>query len=803
MEKERCTTLVKIYPTMLLSSFVIPLFLTFVIEWMHRGGLFKAIGWMAEHPVEAFFNYVITFALVNVMLVFSIGKLYFVLSSLLGVLLSMLAYVSYVKGDLRGEPLTILDFRLAGEAAAIAETLQWKYFVPLFGLGFAWIISLAIIKYVSKPFHDSRMPYVGIALLSSFILVYAHQLDIPALSKHHVAVPADVSWNHDQNGFLLATLVDSKFLHVPVPDGYGREAIKEVYGDMRAKADGGGERKEKPNVIFILGESFSVLSELADLRFNEEPTPFFKDLSHRALSGWIEVPGIGGGTANTEFEVLTGLSGKFINNYSVPYNPYSSYIHRPIHSLARIFSEQGYETAGFHSYHGWFYRRSEVYKHLGFHKFISLEHFQAEPEKAGKFTKDSVLYQAIIDEVNRTPNRNFISAITMQSHGPYNDVSLPEKPIVLETELSENGRITIENYANLLKGVDSSLKQLIQYFESFEEPTVIVFYADHIPPFGSELYKELNVLTYGERGKRVPVLIWSNNQDISGHIEMKANMLGAYVLERIGIVDTYMNYLNAYRRKSPYTDKTTEEAMHHDFELLHYDMMHGNQYIQEFAGELSAKENYEFGYTLEIDDVLIQERKNMYIVDILGSGFSWMSSLLVNSEEYTTMHEDGGRLTAFVPKEKLKEHKELRLQVQIKDTRQKTVKTSDDFIVSQAALSEAHSVLSGWRTVKLDGNLRWEHFDTRNNSDIVRVDVNLKDSPLYFVEREKLLLADSNADTMENANESDIYVNGYLYVSVSKADSGWKKKPTRDEMKHYFAVHPYDLHVRRAFSESD
>lgn len=102
----------------------IPLFMMVATEWMHRGGILHAFIWMFNHPQAALLNYVIIFAITNVCLLVMRRKGYYVVASVLGFCLITIAYISFVKEDLRGEPLTILDINLINEAAAIAETFQ-------------------------------------------------------------------------------------------------------------------------------------------------------------------------------------------------------------------------------------------------------------------------------------------------------------------------------------------------------------------------------------------------------------------------------------------------------------------------------------------------------------------------------------------------------------------------------------------------------------------------------------------------------------------------------------------------------
>lgn len=779
--------------------FLLPFVLWLSINFLHRGSFIEGIKWVVNNPNEAFFNYLIAFSLINAFLILARNKLFLIIVSFVILVMSVLAYISQVKIELRGEPLILLDFLLIGEATNIMDAFDSSYYTPIFIIVAIWVLLVAIITAFVKMKVSNKFRF-GIAFFSFAMLGMGHVTSIEGLSKMKIEIPADVSWNHEQNGFLLATLVDSKFLKIPTPENYNKESIEEVYNKMIANVVQ-EENEIKPNVIFVLSESMWDLTKFTDLKFNEEPMPFFKELSQDTLSGYIQVPGIGGGTVNTEFEILTGMSRNFIRDYAIPYNPYSNYVRRPIHSLGTIFSELNYDTMGVHPYYGWFYRRSEVYQHLGFDKFIPLEAFLGSPKKEGLFVSDSELNNLIVQEIENTPNKNFISAMTMQGHGPYNDISLSNDEIkLLTTELNSNTHITIENYANLMRSVDDNIKGLVEYFEDFEEPTVIVFYSDHIPPFGNEIFKEIGFDIYGDNGKRVPMLVWSNYLDLEGEIELNANMLSAYVLDLINVKSNlFMNHLYSLYKENPFANSEVNETLYQDFELLHYDIMHGERYFYEFVNKPDKNESYELGYPLEIEQVLVEETKNAYMIDVIGQGISSMSVLYLNEVEMEAVDTTKNSIKIVVEKEKMQTEDYLEFVVKIKDTRGKIFKTSNELIYKNIdELLERSANLSSdyWNSTELNEELEWEFFAAKEGIKIVRVDLNIEPTA-YFVEKEGNVLMNKNADKIVESNQSNIYPNGYLYISIDDNDSNWEFNPTSEEIKKYFEENEYTLNIAK------
>lgn len=786
----------------LILIFLMPLVLLISMTVLNKGGFKQALLWFYHYSNEMFLSYILAFSLINLLLFVSRGRIYTVLANVVVLVVSLLSYASYVKTDLRGEPLTILDYQLIGEATAIFEEFSSSYFIPVLVFVIIWLISLVFSTLLIKEKLNNKLRFI-FAAVSAVILLISYTLSIDGLSKLKVEIPADTSWNHEYNGFLLASLVDSKFLKIPTPDGYSKETMESVYERLQKSIEDDGEMKTEvePNVVYILLESFWDLNEFTDLKLSEEPIPFFKELANETLSGYIEVPGIGGGTVNTEYEVLTGLSKKFIPNYSVPYTPYSSYIHRPIYSTGHFFSEMGYDTSGFHTYSGWFYRRNEVYKHLGFDKFTPLEALQTTPEKQGLFVHDGELNRLIIDEIENTPNRNFISAMTMQGHGPYDENFLPNKKIKVLNELSEETGKIIENYANLLKSVDSHIQDLVEYFENHEEPTMIVFYSDHIPPFGEELYNEIGFDMFGSNNRRVPAIIWSNYMELEGTFGMDASMISPYVLDLIGLnnQNLYMNYLRSYMDKKMHVDASVDDNMYRDFELLHYDIMHGNQYIYDFTGKPISNKDYTIGLPMEIDDVFVIETKDDYFFEIMGDGFSWMSEVLVNDQKTNVVNREKDKIFITVPKNEIKTNDTLSFVVNAMDTRGKVMKTTNEvnIVFDNEFLQKSKETFNNkWDAIPLHEQGAWELFDTKEKFDMIYIDLRLKQIS-YYVENKDGALINADADFMNKGELSDIYVNGRLYLSISKENSGWDGKITKDDIVKYLKENEYTLHIAK------
>lgn len=657
--------------------FGIPLLLVCLITYLQTGSIQASVHWLRLHPHESLANYIIGFSIINVLLLLSRTKLYLLSSTLCVFFLSVVAYISRIKTDLRGEPLTIFDFRLTEEALKIGGFLDKKYYLPLVFVAVIFLVSLWIISVFVKGTYTTKSQ-LALALSCAMMLIFGYTINVNALGKLNINIPADVSWNHDMNGFLLATFIDTKFLQVPIPKDYNKKKVESIFLKMQQNdALLRNPAKIKPNVVVILSESFWDPTFAKMLKLNEDPIPNFHRLAKESASGIINVPGIGGGTANTEYEVLTGLTRHFVPNYTVPYNPYNDYIYRPIRSLATIFSEQNYKTTAIHTYHSWFYRRNDIYKNLGFDKFISLETLGNEPEKKCLFAEDRTVSDLIINQLNQSSKKDFILAVTMQGHGPYQDMTALTDRIKIENNISSEAKKITEAYFNNLSTIDEELGHLINRLQKVKEPTMLIFFGDHIPPFGDAVFKEIGFDVTKEKAKETPAFVWSNYEKSTDSFHFHANMLGAYALNKAGIYsDSFMNYLYKYSELSKQISPTIQSNFYHDFEILQYDLMHGKQYFYELSGKPKVNKAYMLGEPTILTKVSAKETADHYMFDIIGEGIGWMSKLSVNGKEYDMKVMNGENATVTIPKADIPSGK-LTFVIKIKDSRNKIVKQTN------------------------------------------------------------------------------------------------------------------------------
>ncbi|OIJ14237.1 hypothetical protein BKP37_09145 [Anaerobacillus alkalilacustris] len=373
------------------------------------------------------------------------------------------------------------------------------------------------------------------------------------------------------------------------PDGYYDVTFNELLTQLKEEEI---ETEIRPNFIFVMNESFWDPTRLPNLTFSEDPMPFFRSLQKNHTSGELIVPVLGGSTANTEFEVLTGNSIHMLPQGSLAY---SQFVNHPHPSLASTLKNNGYETVAIHSYHDWFYRRNEVYTFFDFDRFESYRSFK-NPEYRRDFISDLEVSKQIIIEHQNSEGPLFIFAVTMQNHGPYNMRHYPEDRIEV-TDMHEDITKVLNNYSTGVKDADDSLQLLVNYFRKIDDPTVIVFFGDHLPYLGAA-YEGYTITGYlndanprfwekddYEKMYSVPFVIWDNFSDEkNADLRMSSSFLGAFVLEKYSQPQTpIMRFLNKTATKGAVVFSSRRDV--NEFSLEDAKRYHLLQYDQLFGGQ--------------------------------------------------------------------------------------------------------------------------------------------------------------------------------------------------------------------------
>lgn len=314
--------------------------------------------------------------------------------------------------------------------------------------------------------------------------------------------------NYLGNGFVAGVLYNTDVPAPARPAGYGEQAVADVVARYEAAAArinrGRSGSVVGTNVVLVLSESFSDPLRLRGVDVGRDPIPFTRDLMRRTTSGLMLSPTIGGGTANVEFEAMTGMSLALLPpQLRVPYQSLVARRHA-FPSFVRWFAATGHRTVALHPYTREMYRRSDVYRAFGFDEYRSEEDFP-DPVRLGRdgYVSDESAFAEVGAVLRETEEPAFVSLVTMQNHIPYDDRYRDPIPV---TGPDGNPLPEAGQYLRGLSHSDAALRRLVAGLERLPEPTVLLLYGDHLPATWPASVRRLNTPV---ALRQTPYLLWS------------------------------------------------------------------------------------------------------------------------------------------------------------------------------------------------------------------------------------------------------------------------------------------------------
>lgn len=456
--------------------------------------------------------------------------------------------------------------------------------------------------------------------------------------------------------------------------------------------------QRKPNVIIVLSESFWDPTLLQTVTFSRDPLPFFHELAKHYTSGWLLSPQFGGVTANVEFEVLTGNSIRFLSTEAVAYE---HDVKTNIDSLASVLSARGYTATAISPFHNWFANTRETYRRFGFSRFISMEFFNPN-EYEGPYIADWAVAKRIIEESGKTAGPDFIYANTMENHYHYYPNKFKRNTIEVKGDLPSGDAGLLETYAQGISDADRMLESLVHYYSRYPEPTVIVFFGDHLPYLEEDykVYRDAGYIS-GEadpdflfKMHRTPVIVWSNFiRKPRETIEMSPSFLGPYALKTAGLDGTpYTDYLYSLSRRIPiipprehYPSLGVKEDDLAEYKSLQEQMLsgaltpqnpkpltmgYGPPKIAEFE-PAQIKAGQEF-----------KTDEGRSALTVKGGPFGIGSKIYAEGKPLPTTWRNEQTLTAVLPNELYAGPGKIELQVKVVDEKEYVLTQSDPVVIS-------------------------------------------------------------------------------------------------------------------------
>lgn len=449
----------------------------------------------------------------------------------------MFNIVNHFVYEFRGTPAMASDIATVGTALEVADgyKIQFNFYTTVALVMLFDFIMLGRVIKCEPVFKKVSHRLCGIAVMAIVSVTGFSQLVMTDMvSNRGLYLSLFNPMRSYQQYGSIACFTRSIKLSVPEkPNGYSLKKVEEI--TSKYTSDTVDPNKKRPNVIAVINEAFSDPQILGDIETNEDYMPFIHDLmkNGNCVSGTTYASIVGGQTANTEYEFLTGNSMAFLPKGTVAFQ---LYLRHAMPSLVTELKSEGYTgNSATHLQKARNYNRDKAYPLLGFDKFYDYTNMIVPFVKMRNNATDQCTYDNITHDYEQqrklTDAPYFGYTMTIQNHSSY-DVpfdNFDDKRIVVENADAPD----LGYYLSLIKYSDEMFENLINYYKNTDEPTVIFLTGDHQPRIHDE---SMDSITNGEwrnwndeemmRRYEVPFLIWAN-----------------YDIDKKTVEKTSMNYL--------------------------------------------------------------------------------------------------------------------------------------------------------------------------------------------------------------------------------------------------------------------
>lgn len=596
----------------ILENGALAILINLVLEILSRRSVAEGLRFLISQPWLFLYNSAII--MFTLAIVHAFRRRYFA-QILISAVWLILGLTNFVLLSFRTTPLAAIDFILLMSVDSILSMYLNVFEILLIVLGAVGLMIGMVIALYKTPKCRPRYLTALAGLLMATILVASLH---PFLLKEEVLTSdfGNLAEAYNEYGFAYCFYRSVVDRGIDRPLDFSPEKLQSMLQILESYEDSAPE--VLPNIIMVQLESFFDVNYLKDIGFSENPVPAFSRLKESCPHGFLTVPSIGAGTANTEFEVLTGMSLSFFGAGEYPYKTVLQ--KNTCESICYDLAGLGYTSHAIHNHEGTFYERHVVFSNLGFNTFTSLEFMEGVDFNPTGWARDEVLTGEIVKALTATPGSDFIYAISVQAHGKYPETVVDDTQQITISGLEEEGRrIAFEYFVNQLRETDAFIEALVAELARWDEPVVLVLFGDHLPSLGIE-NEDLN---NGDR-YQTEYVIWSNFDLDAEDKDLCAYQLGAHVLKQLGISKGLITKLHqAFENREIYIKA---------LEFLEYDLISGEQIAYGDRGPHQPTD-----MRMGVADIVIAEilpRDDRLIIS--GEGYTEWSQVFVNGREVGT-----------------------------------------------------------------------------------------------------------------------------------------------------------------------
>ena len=609
----------------LVFHFILACIITFAIEVISRRDFLSAVGFVQNHTLAYLYNAFVIFASLSIVYLFKcraqmrllISALWMFLGTINGCVLSN-----------RVTPFSYTDLKMISDLFAMQNTNYFtKEEATIVVVAVAAFVAFLICFFIKGPrYQGKRHVVLGPVSIAALLLV-GLPLTTQAAQNSNVLASyfANIAEGYSDYGFVYGFSTSVVGRGMSKPDDYSEETIEAISTLTEASSKVTSVTTEsQPNIICVLLESFCDPYEVKFLEMSEDPVPNFHSLEQNYSTGYLTVPVVGAGTANTEFEILTGMSMQFFGTGEYPYKTILK--QTDCESIASDLSAIGYGTHVVHNNTATFYSRNNAFSMMGFDTFTSKELMNiTEYTPSGSWPTDTVLVNETVKAMDATEDQaDFVYTITVGAHGDYPTEKIIENPeINVCGGADEASNNQWEYYVNMLHQVDGFIADLIEAVDKRGEDTIIVMFGDHLPTMGlSDSDMESGDIF------KTKYITWNNMGLPKEDADITAYQLLAQITDQVGIHEGTM-----FRYSQSQAEATTYQQ---GLENLQYDLLYGERYAYHGEDPYPATDLIMDVEDVKITSVSRNAAKNT--LTVYGSNFTKNTKVFVNGEKVATTY---------------------------------------------------------------------------------------------------------------------------------------------------------------------
>ncbi|MDQ8685941.1 LTA synthase family protein [Enterococcus sp. FR211] len=588
----------------IISIFFLVVFSNLFLQWCQNDlSVDLALKFAFSWHTEKFFLACLVLLIILIFLIALAGSV--PLGSLTYVVtIGVLGFANYMKMSYRQEPIYPDDLKMITEIGLLKDMTGTMLFTVILAaagtvLGlFCWYMFRSLKK--GRRFQLIRLTTLLVAI---GLLGYISNFNNPdnllrkAYNKTALWIPYSQKMNYYNTGFIGGFLYNLKVEPMDEPEGYSKAKIKEITEKYQKLADEKNKavEEESPNIVFVMSESFSDPSRLNGVEVSGEPLADYYEVADQTYSGNMLSQNYGGGTANIEFEALTGFSMALFNAQLT--TPYTMLVPKmdQLPSIVSALNAQSYQTTAIHPYNTSMYKREDVYQTLGFDQFISERTMTyTDTIENNPYISDESAYKEVMTLLKEEKAPQFIHLVTMQTHMPYNG---KYDRLGYSAEISDgSGTLDLENYLQDISYSSAALKQFTEELKNLSRRTLVVFWGDHLPGIYSDTIQakndkqtlhETQFLMFDSKGK----LEKQTTQDaITSPFYFAANLMEQTNQTTNGFCQLLLSLeqeLPAFERELYYQNgqwykeaqfNRSQQEIYDEYQLIQYDIVAGKQY---------------------------------------------------------------------------------------------------------------------------------------------------------------------------------------------------------------------------------